>query len=378
VSTLTATVTVTDVAGHATTATASCVIEEAFVSGETKPVASNTGLNVLGLDPTDPTDGFTVVNGDLNITPALVASNGPVFDRYWVKGFVYFTAAVKCTLSNSKVQGRTFSTPGSPPRTALVYARSSSTPASAVLDIINTEAAPVQPDVAIVGFSGERIGEVRRCNVYRVSDHVNYWGSQAKVYDSYFHDFTFWENDPKHTNDGSHPGWSHNDGVQSNGCTNAIIFGNNFDMRADPLYGDSATLTATFPGGAWGSGVMLSGSNGYFVNAKIQKNWFGYGQAPVAMPLQSGGAFEDEGCSWEVTGNRFYALPDPYGSNQRQFIRWGNKKCPPGGYVVHSNVFTNDATIPTALQGTTLPAPVLVGANDASGQLMCRVNVNNP
>lgn len=346
--------------------TATCTINE-FVSGETKPTAENTGLNVLGISWSD----LTVVDGDLNITNALADANNNVFNKYLVNGHVYNTANRAVTLKNSVVRGRSFATPGSPPRTAIVYSRSTSTPANAVLNLIACEIYPIQPDVNIVCVSGEKIGVVDRCDIHGGSDLINYWGSRVQVYSSYLHGFTFWANDPKHASDGSHPGWSHNDGIQSNGCVDGIVFGCNIDMRANPNYGDYATLIAGgFAGGAWGSAIMLSNGNGYIVNFKVQKNWFGYGQAPVCMPLQTGGAFEDEGCSWEVTFNRFYALPDPYGSNDRQFIRFGNKKCPPGGYVINNNTLTLTGASPVAL-----PAPVLVGANTASGQLMVRMNI---
>jgi hypothetical protein len=365
---LSTTVTVTDSTGATGSLTGTCTIGESFVLGETKPSAANTGLGVLGLTTAD----LTVINGDLNITPAYMSSNGNTLDRVWVKGHVVFTGTAPFTLSNSVVQGRTFTPAGSPPRGAVIYARSTGTPATALLHLTNCEIFPVQPDVNIVCVSGERVGKVYRCNIYRGSDGVNYWGSKVDVQGSYIHDFSFWDNDSKHQNDGSRPWWSHNDGIQSNGCTDAVVFGNYIPMRADPGCGAYAVLAAAFPGGNWGSSVMLSGSNGYFVNALVRKNWFGGGQAPVCMPLQSGGAYEDGGCSWEVSGNRFDSLPDPYGSNDRQLIRWGWGKGPTPASVF-GNVFTTDTTLPAVLRGTTLPAPVLVGSATISGQYMSRV-----
>jgi hypothetical protein len=367
VSTLAVMVKVTDSTGAVGTATTSCTITDGFVLGETKPSAANTGLAVLGLTTSD----LTVVNGDLNITPAYMASNGNTLDRVWVKGHVVFTGTAPFTISNSVIQGRTFT--GTPPRTALVYARSTSTPTTAVLNLTNCKIDPVQPDVDIVGVSGERVGKLYRCDIARGSDLVNYWGSNPDVQGCYGHDFTFWANDPKHTSDGSHPGWSHNDGVQSNGCASGTIIGNTIDMHADPTYGDAVTLIAGgFPGGAWGSAVMLTGSVSY-VHCDVKKNWIGGGQAPICMPVQSSGAFEDGGCVWEVSGNRFYSLPDPYSTNQRQLIRWGYPKGPLPASV-HDNVFTSDTTIPTALQGTTLPTAVLVGSANQSGQYIVKVN----
>jgi hypothetical protein len=369
VSTLTVTATVTDATGAVGTASATCTIGDAFVLGITKPTAANTGLGVLGLTPQD----LTVVNGDLNITPAYMASNGNSLDRVLVKGHVVFTGTAPFTISNSIIQGRTFSTAGSPPRGAIVYARSASTPATALLHLTNCEIFPIQPDVNIVCVSGERVGNLYRCNIYRGSDLVNYWGSRADVQGCYLHDFSFWDDDEKHKLDGSRPWWSHNDGIQSNGCVGAVIVGNNINMTADPDCGAYAVLAAAFPGGCWGSGVMLTGSVGYIEDALVRLNWFGGGQAPVCMPFQSSGAFEDGGCSWEVSGNRWYSFPDPYGTNQRQFIRWGYPKGP-GPASVFGNVFTSDTAIPVALRGTVLPTAVLVGSANNSGQYIVRVN----
>jgi len=387
-SSLVFTATVTDSSGNVGTASKTVtILDDAFVLGETKPIASNTGLNVLGLT----TGNLTQLNGDLLITPSGATCNGnsvPVvnntIDKVWVKGHVVFTGNVPFTISNSVIQGRSFSTAGSPPRTAMVYARSTSTPVTAVLHLTNCEVFPIQPDVNIVCTSGERMGLLTRCNLYRGSDHGNWWGSSLRMEGCYVHDFTFWTNDSKHANDGFWPNASHNDGGQTNGCVDLWAFGNNFDMRADPDYGDYEELISSsspaggFPGGAWGSALMLSCSAGYCTNAKIKKNWFGYGRNPVMMPYQSNGAFADGGCSWEVSENRFYALPIGYGSGRssRHLIAWGATLGPLPASV-WGNVFTNDSTIPANLRGTTVPAPVLQGtAGAVTSQYISRVTVN--
>jgi len=349
--------------------TATCEVNSAFVSGETKPTADNTGLNVLGLGWSD----LTVIDGDLNITNALADANNNVFDKYLVNGHVYFTANRPVTLKNSVVRGHTFSTPGSPPRSAIVYARSTATPSTALLHLIACEIYPIQPDVNIVCVSGEKVGVVDRCNIHGGSDLINYWGSRVQVYNSYLHAFSFWADDPKHTNDGQFPGWSHNDLIQSNGCVDGIVFGCNMDVRANPNYGGYDELVAGgFAGGVWGSGIMLSGSAGYFVNFKIQKNWFGYGRNPVMMPLQSGGAFENFGCSWEVSGNRFYALPRAYSTSSRHFIAWGLQKGPVAASVFN-NSLTTDSTVPSTFRDTLLPSAITQGSG-LTGQLIVKIN----
>jgi hypothetical protein len=325
---------------------------------------SFTGLNVLGLT----TDDLTVVNGDL-----IVTATSPVsLDRLWVKGHVRFTSNVARTMSNSVIQGRPFPTAGNPPLTSIVYARSTATPAAAVLNLTNCEVRCVQPDVNLVCANGERLGKLTRCSFRDGSDLVNYWGSRAWMEGCHVGPFTFWANDPKHTNDAAHPGWSHNDGIQSNGCANGIVRGCIFDMRANPAYGDYATLAATFPGGRWGTAVMLSPSTGVFTNFKIQKNWFGYGQAPVALPFQSGGSF-NTGHSWDVSGNRFFALPDPYGTNDHQLVRWGYEMGPLPASV-HDNVFDNDPALRVGLRGTALAPAIVYGTPGPSAQYSVRTS----
>lgn len=313
-----------------------------------------------------PGTSLTIINGDLTINNAWVTANGTVLDRYWIRGHLIYTATMPVTVTRSIISGRPFT--GQPPRTAIVYARSTS---SGLLNLTDCEIYPVQPHVDIVCLSGERIGKLTRCNVHGGSDLVNYWGSRVQVEDCWLHGFSFWANDPKHTDDTAHPGWSHNDAVQSNGCTNGFVRRTLIDMRADPALGDYPTLAAQFPGGLWGSAIMLTGSVAYISGFEITDCWFGGGQAPIAMPRQSGGAFENGGCSWEVTRNVFWSRPDPYGIGDYQLIRWGAQKGP-GPASVHDNVFVNHHTAPQHLRGLVLPGAVLVGSG-ASGQYIVRV-----
>jgi hypothetical protein len=322
---------------------------------------------------TGPAPGLilTVVNGDVTINDAWIAANGNTLDRYWIKGHLIFTASVPFYVTRCIISGRAFPTPGSPPRTAIVHARSVSTPVNAVLHLTDTEVYPVQPDVNIVCLSGERIGPLTRVNLHGGSDLVNTWrGNPLRMESCWVHGFTFWANDTKHQNDPSRPFWSHNDGAQSSGCIGGYVRNSLFDMRADPRFGDYATLAASFPEGAWGSAIMLTGSDGYF-DIEISGNWFGYGQAPVAMPLQSGGAFESPLSKWDVHHNVFWALPDPYGTSDYQLVRWGTGKGPLPSSV-HDNLFTGHPPIPLQRRGTQLPGAVTIGSGQ-SGQYVVRV-----
>jgi hypothetical protein len=321
-----------------------------------------TGLDVLGLTRAD----LTVIAGDVTVTNTSPAN----LDRLLIKGHVRFTATIPRTLSNSIVEGRPFPTAGSPPLGAIVYARSTATPATAVLNLTNCVIDCVQPDVNLVCANGERLGKCTRTRFMNGSDGVNYWGSRVWMEGCDVGPFTFWSNDQKHKDDASRPFWSHNDGVQSNGCTDGIVRGCLFDMRANPNFGHYDVLATSFPGGRWGTAIMLSPKTP-FINFRAQKNWFGYGQAPIALPFQTGGV-ANSGNSWDVSGNRCFALPDPYGTSDYQLIRWGAEMGPLPSSV-HDNMFDTDPALRLGLRGLALPGAVLVGSGP-SGQYMVRTS----
>jgi hypothetical protein len=370
VTALTVTVTVTDSTGGVGTATASCTIQDAFVLGQTEPTAANTGLNVLGLTTAD-IPAAKIVNGDLTVNDAWVAANGSMPTRWWVKGFVNFTATTPVKFHNSIFEGRTFT--GTAPREAIIRARNGSAPVTATISFENCLLKVVQPDVGISTAAGERLGSFYRCDISGGSDLIDYWApSVPDVRGCYLHDYTFWDNDPKHTNDGSHPGWSHNDLIQNSGSVNGRIRGNSLDCRAAAGTGDVATLISSgFPDRDWGTSVMFTPSTSTITGVEVEENWLYGGQCPICLPLQSGGSF-NTGNSWTVRNNRHGDLPHKYGTNSRQIIRWGNTMGPAASSC-SGNVFLSTAGVPAALQGTALPAAILQGNNDASGQLMVRV-----
>jgi len=344
-----------------------------FVLGETEPTEANTGLNVLGLTTSD----LTVVNGDLTVNNAYVSANGPTIDRKWVKGHVLMTATTPVTMTNSFINGRPFA--GAAPFEGLVRARNGSAPATATISFVNCRIEPVQPDVGIVTAVGERLGSFTRCHFKNGSDSIDYWNpSVPNVQGSYFAGYSFWDNDPKHTNDGSHPGWSHNDHIQNSGSNGGLIFGNSFDIRAMSGVGNVGTLTASgFPNRNYGCGVMLTCSNARITNIVIRKNWFRFGEVQVCMPLQNGSF--DNGNSWSVYDNRHDLGQHGYGgptTYSHQIIRWGNTEGPVPADV-HDNVFLPDANT-GALAGTLLPTAVLQGPNNANGQLIVMVNNSTP
>lgn len=338
-----------------------------------RPAAANTGLNVLGLSTAD----LTVINGDLILDNAWRAANGAVGNRLYVRGHLVMTATTgPITIQNSLIEGRTFS--GTPPYEAIVRARRGDAPTSAVLNLTNCRVTCVQPDVGIVSITGERLGAIERCHIDLGSDLVDYWiPSIPKIKGCLLERYSFWANDPKHTNDSAHPGWSHNDGIQHDGGSDGgYIIGNTIDMRAADGVGDVAVLTASFaPDRNWGGNILMTPGHGNITNLKIQGNYLMYGEVHIGMPTQGGGF--DSGNSWDVSGNFHNDRAHGYVAGSlwsHQYVRWGYPMGMPTSSV-HDNYFMDDSNVSvTALRATALPTPTLIGGATASGQYISFVN----
>jgi hypothetical protein len=345
----------------------SCSVEVVapFQFGVTAAVESNSGLAVSGLTK----ESLTIVNGDLILDDAWVAAHGNSFDRLWVKGHCVMKASTPITGTNSYIQGRPFSTPGSPPYTAIVHARSTGRPVTAVLNLFNSVVTAVQPDVNIVSMSGERLGTIERNIVELGSDLINVWDNdKARVRGNLLRRPTFWDRDAKHETDTRRPWWSHNDGYQNNGGSGAVFIGNTVDMHCDPVFGNPETLIANgYPNLDYGCCVMLSGSNRAFVGADVWGNRFHGGVIHVQMPFQSASNPAETGNSWEVHHNG-HTLTHPYSGGVRQFVAWGWGKGPTTASV-HDEYLLAEGNVPTAIRGSAIPAAVLQGsATPSSGQ----------
>lgn len=339
-----------------------------------RPTAANTGLNVQGLTTSD----LTVINGDLLLDNAWRSANGPVANRYWVKGHVVMNATTgPITLQNSLVEGRPF-TAGSPPYAGLVRADRGDAPESAVLNLTNCKVVCSQPDVNLVGIRGIRLGEVQGCDISKGSDHINWWiPAVPKAKNNYLHDFSFWAADSKHTNDSAHPGWSHNDGFQHDGGSDGGYFINNtIDMRAALGVGDVDVLMANgFPDRNWGGAIMMTPGHGHITNMVIRGNHLMYGEVHIAMPAQGGGF--DFGNSWEVYQNFHNDRAHGYTAGSlwsHQYIRWSYPMGMPISSVHDNYFFDDDSVAVSTLRGQLLPTPTLIGGATASGQYMSYVN----
>lgn len=339
---------------------------DSFVIGTTKPTAANTGIAATGLS----TGSLAVVNGDLTIDDAYLSAKSPL-SKLWVKGSVLFTASTAATLTDCYIEGPSGFTAGSPPHEVCVRARSTSTPTTAVLNLTRCTITCKQPDVGLSSAAGERLGTLTRCDISLGSDGLDWWSNAPLVYGCYIHDFTFWAHDPKHTNDPTHPGWSHNDAIQFNGnMAGGYIVGNNIVQAASTSYGDFSTLSSQYDAnGYWGRCVIMTPNAGNVTGLQITDNWMLGGDSQVYLAQQSGGAY-NSGNSFTARRNRHsYAMHHwgPYGGSYVGNIYvWDNgMTAQTTTDVVNStNLFDTDQATPANLRGTSIPPVTLVsGAN---------------
>jgi hypothetical protein len=274
-----------------------------FVPNQTNPTYANTGLQGAGLATSDLT---TVIAGDLIVNDAYVAANGTTLDKYWVKGFLVYSATSTVTMTRSQVEGRTFTTlpvyssdGAASGVQAVVHCRKTG---SGLFNMQACNVWPSQPDVNLTSFQGEHVGSLDRCYSKWGSDIVDYWSPAVpNVTSCCFEKMTFWSNDPKHTTDGSKPGWSHNDCVQNSGSVGGKILGNTLSAYLSNEFGnwtdlrDGNTLAGTgavagHPDLNWGSCVALTPSTSPITNLEAGWNWYHGGEVHLQFPSQTGGS----------------------------------------------------------------------------------------
>lgn len=348
---------------------------DGFVLGTTKPTAANTGLGVLGLSAGD----LTVINGDFTLDDSYVSAHavGGVIDRLYVKGFLNFTASTTTTLTNSRIEGRTFT--GKAPQEFVVRARNYSS--GALLNLTNCEVTLVQPDVGISTIGGERLGSLYRCDISMGSDLIDYWDcrNDVSVRGCFIHDYTFWANDPQRVNDPVHPGWAHTDGIQISGSTKTItIEGNHFQHYAAQVADyDALIANPTYTNAAYG-GVIIMTPTVNINGVAIDNNWIHGGDAQVHLATQSGGSF-NTGNGFTASGNRhgYNSHPwGPYGGNySRQFYAWDAGMMPSNTGIVTGATWDTTADVPAALRGTPMPA---VTFSSGANQYQCSYQTPTP
>lgn len=200
-------------------------------AGLVQPGAGNTGVP----------DGvsLTRVDGDLVIT-----TPGTVLDRVDVRGFVQVRAA-DVTIRRSVIRGGVATVD-----TGLVNV----TTAGASLVMEDSTLIPQSPSYRIDGVRGSNF-TLRRVEITGTVDGVHVHGStdvndggNVRVESSWLHDFTFYPNDPRHS-DGSH-----NDAVQIIGGKGIALVGN--------------TMT-----GANNAAVQVTQNRNVVANVTMDRNW---------------------------------------------------------------------------------------------------------
>lgn len=332
--------------------------------------SGSTPTWTLGVDePTRATSGVQVHSttktphtGDLSV------SAGGTYSNLDITGFVTLTgSAADITLIDCIVRGRTFTT-GSPPHPALVNSRSST---GGKINMQYCDIVPDQIDVNLTNIEGEALGQLYRCYIANGSDFVDYWNGvgNPNMQGCFLDGYTFWDNDSKHTSDSTHPGWSHNDGLQNSGSDGGLIIGNSIRMYAAVGLAAVNTLTSGgYPSRNYGGQITLTPSSGTITNITISQNWFyggechiqlSYQTASGALPFQTGNSFTS------IDNNRHAMDVHGYGpyapGYSKQFIRYGGNMGPSTATVTN-NIFNDDSTVPTSLQGTLIPGPNDIGS----------------
>jgi PKD repeat protein len=222
--------TVTDERGAAASVTRNVTVSLP-APGLVQPGAGNTGVP----------DGvsLTRVDGDVVIT-----TPGTVLDRVDVRGFVQVRAA-NVTIRRSVIRGGVATVD-----TGLVNV----TTAGASLVMEDSTLIPQSPSYRIDGVRGSNF-TLRRVEITGTVDGVHVHGStdvndggNVRVESSWLHDFTFYPNDPRHS-DGSH-----NDAVQIIGGKGIALVGN--------------TLT-----GANNAAVQVTQNRNVVANVTMDRNW---------------------------------------------------------------------------------------------------------
>lgn len=203
-------------------------------------------------------------NGQLAITTA-----GTVLDGLDIYGQVYVQAA-NVTIRRCRIRGRNATT-----NESLIQATSASVSSLLVEDCTLR---PDFPSYWLNGFLGSNF-TVRRCDISRCVDGFGVYNTNAPgtplnvtIESNYVHDFSYYSPDPNHTNDNQ----THNDGIQIQGGTGAIIRYNLIDSY---FATDVGTGNQTLPRAL--SCILFNVNVGTTGGHVIEDNWLYGGQVPV-------------------------------------------------------------------------------------------------
>lgn len=251
-----------------------------FVSGTTKPDATNTGYGIEGR-----TSNLTVISGDFR-----PASNTTYRDIDVTGRIIIGSGVSNVTIENCKVEGRTLTSgegriidAGAGHNTTIRFCEIFSGPRWGGANGIGTKNFTIERSNIHHVVDGVRLNRTPTSN----SDDAMF----ALIKDSYIHDLLMQTPDPIYSRSDKK---THSDGVQNEGSANATITGSFIDSHHSP-YGDGTNFTNTTcsspftPVTSGGcpypvalSGLMYnSGTTGTITNYVVDHNWFAGGEVTI-------------------------------------------------------------------------------------------------
>jgi hypothetical protein len=299
-----------------------------FVLGVTKPDASNAGV------PSGTT--LTVLNGDLTMVA------GRTYQKLDIHGFVI--GAANATLINSRVRGRGtgYIKPG------LVNGTASTTG----MHLLNCTLMPDFPRFYLNGFYGANC-LLERCDISAICDGAYVRGDNVQVRGCYMHDFAFFDGSTgtDHANDSAHPGWNHNDGVETLGGSGLEVIGNNIQCYNSRVVGTPQTLlTGGYPNANHVNAVTITPKYGRIPGFKVTDNWFEGGDILLQMPAKGTGY--DTGNNGDIARNRCGADQKPLSSGW--YVQMGSARGIGTFTGLGTNIFDDLPSVPTARRGKPL------------------------
>jgi hypothetical protein len=301
---------------------------DTFVLGATKPDASNTGV------PSG--TALTVLNGDLKMVA------GRTYQNLDIRGFVI--GAARATLVNSRVRGRGtgYIKPG------LVNGTATTTG----MHLVRCTLVPDFPRFYLNGFDGSNC-LLERCDMSAICDGAYVHGDNVQVHGCYLHDFAFFDGSTgtDHANDPAHPGWNHNDGVESLGGSGLEVIGNSIQCYNSRTVGTPQTaLQGGYPNANHVNGVTLAPKHGRIPGFRVTDNWLEGGDILLQIPAKGTGF--DTGNDGNIARNRCGADQKPLGSGW--YVQMGTARGMGTFTGLGTNTFDNLPSVPAALRGQPL------------------------
>ena len=254
----------------------------AFVSGTTKPTASNTGVGGDGTTHT-----LTARAGDLVVT-----TSNQTYTDLDIAGRVIIGNGITGTkLSHCKIRG-------SGTYTSEVYMVDTDGGTNTTIEFCEIYC---QSGWGGSNGVGAKNYTIRRSNIHHVTDglRINRSGNAstqnpaAVIEDNYVHDLIVRTPDPLYSRTDNK---THSDCIEIEGCDSARIYGNNFaayhstdgssnvnrvTISGSLLMPTTSTGTGTYPFSQANAAIMYADNTPPINNVTVEKNWFGGGEVTI-------------------------------------------------------------------------------------------------